>query len=44
MTYEKPEIREVGSAVEAIQGSMLKNNNPVDIHAQSTSAYESDEQ
>jgi len=43
MTYEKPEIRDVGSAVEAVQGTTLKNDNPVDIHTQSASAYESDE-
>ena len=43
MIYEKPEILEVGNAVEAVQGSTLKNQNPVDIHAESTSAYQSDE-
>jgi len=43
MTYEKPEIRELGSAVDAVQGLMLKDDNPIDNHQQSVSAYESDE-
>jgi hypothetical protein len=50
MTYSKPEIRSLASAVKAVQGSgkplFLNQDNsvsPVQYNAQTIGAYESDE-
>jgi hypothetical protein len=45
MKYEKPEIAVVGSAVEAVQSSMIKQSPPLDSRLQTTvAAYQSDEE
>jgi hypothetical protein len=42
--YEKPEIAVVGSAIEAVQNSMIKQAPPLDSPtASNVAAYESDE-
>jgi hypothetical protein len=44
MKYEKPEIALIGSAVEAVQNSMIKQSPQTDNHLETTvAAYQSDE-
>ncbi len=44
MRYEKPEIALVGSAIDAVQNSMIKEAPPLDNPTSSTvAAYQSDE-
>jgi hypothetical protein len=45
MKYEKPEIAVIGSAVDAVQNSMVKQWPPIDSHKETTTAaYQSDEE
>ncbi|HKW35227.1 MAG TPA: hypothetical protein VJN92_19605 [Candidatus Acidoferrum sp.] len=44
MTYEKPVVLELGNAVDAVQGAMLKQAPPTDLSGMTTvAAYECDE-
>jgi hypothetical protein len=44
MKYEKPEIAVVGSAIEAVENSLIKQAPPVDTPtASNVAAYQSDE-
>jgi hypothetical protein len=45
MKYEKPEIVVIGSAVDAVQNSMIKQSPPTDNRLETTvAAYQSDEE
>jgi hypothetical protein len=45
MKYEKPQIAVVGSAVDAVQSSMIKEQPPVDSrHETTVAAYKADEE
>lgn len=45
MTYEKPVVTEVANAIDAVQGSTLKQAPPTDLSGMTTvGAYEADEQ